>query len=395
VYTGSTTGPATIEIRGSADNTTPLPTGPNNGPRLSVPNTLAPGTTQSEILVGTLGQVTTDGGILSLVSNATRALKNSVSIVAASQPFCAPGSTDCLLGNISGTETQNGQFKMGDVIRGWFVPRGSTLRNDILIKAGNTNDLPVVTTNASSGLLVSPVTVVCPPNIPLLNICFFQFSINQQSFGPTLGTWTVSNIHVTIVPDAPPGPIQMEWGNQNIILGTQVGPPPAGQAFDAVVSNGIVGTAPIPVATGIESSIARGVSKSKCARDAHDALQRPTCEFRSVTATVSRGSSGQHAYVTVRFEVSTNPNTSPSPLATGNVDVYWVHTGDNGTLPQGFPGTYTKVASVPVVNGFAYYFADAKVLSGNASLRASFIGVVRSSTSVASSRSKAVQGHWV
>ena len=52
VFSASTTGPATIEIRGSADDTTPLGPGANNGPRLSVPNVLFPGSTQETSISG-------------------------------------------------------------------------------------------------------------------------------------------------------------------------------------------------------------------------------------------------------------------------------------------------------------------------------------------------------
>jgi hypothetical protein len=199
---------------------------------------------------------TANGAFSSFRSQAIRAFKNSVTITAASQPNCPPGTLDCLLGNVVITETQNGQFKAGDVVRGYFLPDSKSLRNDVLIKAGNTNDLPIITTNATSGLLVSPVVVICPPNIPLVNICVFAFTITQQSFGPALGQVTISNIHATIAKDATPGPIQMDWGNTAIVLGVPVGTP-IGQPFEGVVSNGTIGAA--PVKTAISNASASGV----------------------------------------------------------------------------------------------------------------------------------------
>jgi len=239
IYSASTVA-STIEIRGSADDVTPLATGPNSGPRLSVGLNMTPGTTQSEIAVGTLAAVQTDGGALSLVSNAIRAFKNSVTVAATSQPNCAPGTTDCLLGNVIITETQNGQFKPGQTVFGWILPRSSTLRNDVKILASNTNQLPIITTNAASGLLVSNVSVICPSVIPLLQICAFTFTVTQQSFGPAFGQITISNMHATVTPDAVLGPIQTEWSNSASSIGISVPSPITGQVFDSIVTNGNV-----------------------------------------------------------------------------------------------------------------------------------------------------------
>jgi len=271
VYTASTVA-STIDIRGSADGTTPLPSGATNGPRLSVPLVgVTPGSTQDALLIGLAAVVipgcTSVGGCLGnaafagFLSQAIRAFKNSVSVTASSQPNCTQGSTDCLLGNIVITETQNGQFKAGDTIRGWFVPTANNLRNDVF-KASNTHDLPIITTNTASGLLVTPVIVVCPPNIPLVDICFFAFTVTQQSFGPSLGQVTVSNVHATIAVGADNGPINMDWGNTGIILGIAVGNPasgPLGQPFESVVSNGKIGAA--AVATTISNSVGVGIDQ--------------------------------------------------------------------------------------------------------------------------------------
>lgn len=338
IYSGSTTGPATIEIRGSADNVTPLASGPNNGPRLSVPSTLAPGSEQAAIFVGDqaviLSGCTTpagcagDPGFVGFLSEAIRAFRNSVTVSASSQPFCPPGSTDCLLGNIVITETQNGQLKAGQAITGWFVPSSTSLRNEVFIKASTTNDLPIVSTNASSGLLVGTVTVVCPPAIPLLNICFFTFPITQQSFGPALGQITVSNIHATIANGAVLGPILMDWGNTNIVAGIPVGPPPVGQAFEAVVSNGTIGSTPVPARTSIVNGSAVGVS-----------VAGDGTVFTASTKIVDAGD-----YVTWRAHMS------PS-LAGERVEV-WMAIKPNG----GAWGAWLKVTTRAVNgNGDAYF----------------------------------------
>ncbi len=172
------------------------------------------------------------------MSNAIRAFKNSVTVTAVSVPNCERGATDCLLGNVVITETQNGQLKAGQMIFGWILPRSTTLRNDVRIKASNTNDLPIITTNAASGLLVSPVQVICPPVIPLIQICVFASTVTQQSFGPTLGQITISNMHATVTPDAVLGPIQTEWSNSLSSLGITTPPPVTGQVFDSIITNG-------------------------------------------------------------------------------------------------------------------------------------------------------------
>ena len=63
----------------------------------------------------TANSVKCDGGIISVVSNAIRAFKNSVTVTAVSVPNCERGATDCLLGNVVITETQNGQLKAGQI----------------------------------------------------------------------------------------------------------------------------------------------------------------------------------------------------------------------------------------------------------------------------------------
>jgi len=364
VYSSSTTGPATIEIRGSLDNTNPLPSGAANGPRLSVGNNLVPGSTQSEILVGTLLQVMNDGGQQSLVSNAIRAFKNSVTVTAATQPFCAPGATDCLLGNVVITETQNGQLKAGQSVFGWILPRSSTLRNDVKIKASVTNDLPLITTNSASGLLVSPVTVLCPTVIPLLNVCVFTFTITQQSFGPAMGQITVSNMHATVTPDAVLGPIQTEWSNSLSSLGITTPPPVIGQVFDSIVSNGTVGSATPLITTTTRAASAVGKTQSANAF--------------SVATKVVHLVSASNNVVTIRIKVD--------PALIGKSVAIWRATKNSAGVWSAFSKITTRAVGA---DGYAYYYASAHTAQWN-SYRGQFPGDPTHGASI----SQTVQARW-
>jgi len=267
VFSPSSTGPATVEIRGSADGITPLPTGPNNGPTVNVPSFLHPGSTQMAILIGnglgaaggcaSVAGCVGAAGFQSFATNAIRAFKNSVVVTAVTNPVVGPGTADGLAGNVTVTETQNGQFKPGDVVVFQYLPRATTTRNDLIIEPGNTNELPIISTNVASGLLASPVAVLCPASALLgITFCAFTTTITQQSFGPTLGQITVSNIHVQVAADAVLGPENLRVTNTGI-LGFTV---PTGQPFDSVVSNVTVGNAPLP--TTITNASAAGVQNS-------------------------------------------------------------------------------------------------------------------------------------
>ena len=216
-------------------------------PALSVPDSLAPGTTQAEILVGSRADVCADTRLSSLVSFATRAFKSGVVVAAVSQPAIPAGTTDSLAGNLTISETLNGQFKPGQDICVTILPRTSNgaRTQDTFIKTATTNDLPVITTNSASGLLTSSVaTPGCPPN--LFNFYFggtpflpnagssFTFAVNQQSFGGTLGVITISNIHLITTADAVNGPVLVD------VMGDTDG---GAVQFESVVSNASIGTA--------------------------------------------------------------------------------------------------------------------------------------------------------
>ena len=164
VFTASTVA-STIEIRGSDTTGTILGAGANNGPRVNVPLALLPGSSQARIFVGpTIPLVPALLGA-QLLSNAIRAFQNNVTVTAASQPRCDPGSQDCLAGNILITETQNGQLRFGMVITINILPRATVQRMDTLMQTTSTNQTPIVSTNApASGLLATPVGVTCVPS---------------------------------------------------------------------------------------------------------------------------------------------------------------------------------------------------------------------------------------
>ena len=373
VFSASTVA-STIEIRGSADGVSPLPSGANNGPRLSVPNTAVPGATTDALLIGQAATViagctsnsncASNAAFAGFLSQAIRAFKNSVTVTAASQPNCPPGTADCLLGNIVITETQNGQFKAGDTIRGWFVPSAQSNRNDVLIKASNTNDLPIITTNAASGLLVSPVTVICPPNIPLLNICFFQFTINQQSFG-TLGQINISNIHASIASGAQLGPILMDWNNTGIVLGVPVGAP-SGQPFEAVVSNGNIGAGPNPPAlTSTRAASAIGKTQNPAA-------------FSVATKVVHLVATSNNI-VTIRIKVD--------PALIGKTVIIQRAVKNSAGVWSSFTNLTTRVVSA---DGYAYYYASA-----HSRQWVSYRGVFPGNAQYAASHSQTVQVRWI
>jgi hypothetical protein len=233
VYTASTAA-STIEIRGSDSAGAVLASGANNGPRLSVPNSLTPGTTQSDILIGTQAQILNGAGLSSVVSNAVRAFRNTVAVAAVSQPAIARGSIDSLAGNLTITETQAGQLKAGEFVCVEILPHTNSvttsLISDVFLKTANTNDRPVVSTNSATGLLAGAVSFGCGDTDETDVFTSFGFSVTQQASG-TLGVVTISNIHYITTGDAINGPILVRVENQTGF----------GTDFEAVVSNGKIG----------------------------------------------------------------------------------------------------------------------------------------------------------
>jgi hypothetical protein len=162
VYSASSSAPAVIDIVGSTA-TAPLTPAPANGPTLSVPGTLAPGTTQMDVLVGTQTYVSADNSaaLSTVVSNATRVYKSGVTVTALSQPVIPPGATGAAAGNVQISETLAGQFKAGDDICVVILPRASNVftHQDTMFTSATTNQLPVIQTNyAQSGLPAWPIS---------------------------------------------------------------------------------------------------------------------------------------------------------------------------------------------------------------------------------------------
>lgn len=316
VYSASTAA-STIEIRGADATGAILPAGDNNGPRLNISPAAVPGSSQAALFVGPFVPTTPTG--FQLFSNAIRAFGNSVSVTASSQPRCDRGSTDCLAGNIVVTETSNGQFRAGEVITVNILPRATTQRMDVLLQTSSTNQTPIVTTNASeSGLLVTPVGVTCTPSAIFgVVVCNFAITVTQQAFGPALGKMTFSNIHYVVAADA-------VFGNVNVNVTGMGG---GAQTLDAVVTNAIIGAA--PVATSIDSAVGVGIDQG--------------ATFGTRTALPNSAASGADRYATWRFHMD------PS-MAGEWVDVYWA-TKTNGTW-----SAFTFVKRVKVNGSGDAYF---------------------------------------
>jgi len=358
VYSASTVA-STIEIRGSADDTNPLPSGANNGPRINVPKSgfgATPGSTQMSLHIGTFAQVNAGTGFNQILSNAIRVFKNNITATASSQPRCAKGSTDCLGGNITVTETQNGQFKAGDLITVRILPRATTQRQDVILKTGNTNDLPIVTANtAATGFAVTPVGVNCPPSAILGTIvCQFSFSVTQQAFGPGLASFSITNIHYIVAADAVDGPILVEITNT----------PGAGQPLDVVVSNAIIGAAPVVITTKVQAASAVGKTNN-------------AASF-SVGTKVIVVNPASNNIATIRIKLD--------PALVGKSVQIQVAT-KTGTTWSAFVTVTTRVVGS---DGYAYYYASSKTAKW-LSFRGNFPGLPGYGTS----RSQTVQVRWI
>jgi len=297
---------STIELRGSDAAGVVLPSGATNGPRLSVPGTLAPGSTQTQINVGTEAQVNLNTVKQTIATNAVRAFRNQPVVAAVSVPIVPKGSTNSLLGCLTITETQAGQFKALENITVTILPRSSLgvafqARQDIFVKQGVTADLPVITTNTASGLLTGSATVINANTA-------FTFQVTQQATG-TLGVITICNIHVISLADALNGAILVRVTSTT-----------AGQAIDQTVSNGTIGN---PVAGKAASRL--GVTQVGA--------------FTNATKVAKTGK-----YITFRFDFGT-------AAAGGRVEIWGAtKTGNDWTA-------FTKVtARTANASGVVYYY---------------------------------------
>jgi hypothetical protein len=194
VFSASTVA-STIEIRGTDAADVVLPSGSLNGPRFNVPAGLTPGATLIEVSIGTLAEVLVGDVLQTTVSNAFRAFRNQPVVAAVNQVVLSAGTTNGVLGNITITETQAGQFKAGDTCNVEIEEGANPAGNAQVVQflSGLTSDRPVVGTNTASGLLVGAVTGIDEDE--------FDFAITQQAVG-TLGVITISNMHVRVLGDA-------------------------------------------------------------------------------------------------------------------------------------------------------------------------------------------------
>ena len=358
VYTASTVA-STIEIRGTDSTGAVLPTGIDNGPSLSVPGNLAPGTTQGVILIGTNANVAQGiawngtqvdpadtPAFSSLVSMATRAYKSGVTVTALSQPVIPAGSPSAAAGNLQLTETLNGQFKAGETICVAVLPRTTNgfTHQDTFLTSATTNGLPIIKTNASTtGLLASSVATLggCSTSeqqyflnlfgVPLGQTNSFSFQITQQAYGAALGQITISNINYTTTADAPNGNVLVSVFSDSSV----------GVAFQSNVTNAIIGT----VAPVFVSQVsAKGVTQ--------------TGPF-SISTLVSK--KGQ--YITIKI------TTSPA-MAGAHIGIWVSKKGSNGVWSKFSPHTgriangqgvvyyYYKAGSVAWLSFQAHYPGD-------------------------------------
>lgn len=225
---------STIEIRGSDASNAVLPSAPGNGPRISLSSSVKPGA-----ILFSVGTATDSTGAnpqtLSSFTNAVAMYRNQPAIAAVSAPTIPAGSVDSTLGNITITETQAGQLKAGETICVELLPRTSitsqTAVNDVFFATANSNQNPVISTNTASGLLATRGGFGCGETDVTDVFTSFAVTVNQQATG-SLGTITISNMHVITAANAAAGPI--------LVRVVRTGGP--GQDFEGVVSNGTIGT---------------------------------------------------------------------------------------------------------------------------------------------------------
>ncbi len=316
VYSGSTVA-STVSIVG-ATAAGALPVLPANGPTLSIPQGAIPGPVRMELYTG---NTSTSGTFDTVVTNAIRAYKSGVVVAAVSQPNITPGSTGPA-GNITFTETLNGQFQAGEYITCQIIDSTYTRRanRQVLMADANSNQLPVVTTNTDSGLIAYRLYYDQANNS-------FTIYVAQQAFAPALGVITVSNLNYTVVTGATPGPVSVECYPSDfgsITEGQPLQPSTTGVGadFDAIVSNAIVGSAPVVKMT---TGTALGVTKIG--------------PFTSATKVAAL-----NKYITWRF-------SGGAALAGKTVDIYVATKGSTSW------STFTKLtARVADANGNVYYW---------------------------------------
>jgi hypothetical protein len=235
VFTDSTVA-SVVEIRGSDAANVVLPSGQTNGPRFSVQADAIPGNVLVRVLNGSQANVENgDDSTLALVTtvtNAIRAFRNQPVVAAVNQVVLPPGTTNGVLGNITITETQAGQFKATDSCEVTILVSSQPAGDNQVVRfvGGLTANVPIVTTNGASGLLVGGVTDF------EANDADFTFAVTQQAVG-SLGVITISNMHVSVLGDAAATIVQVrvECDGPGVQINQVVSP--------ARVGNPVAGTA--------------------------------------------------------------------------------------------------------------------------------------------------------
>jgi hypothetical protein len=240
VYTKSTTA-STIEIRGSDASNVVLVSGANNGPRLSVAGSAAPGAVLVRVLNGSKTRVEANSNLalVTEVSNATKAFRNQPAVASLGAPLIPAGAARAVLGGVTIKETQAGQFKANERICVSIVPLNLPAGykyQTYFITNSFTADQPVVSTNTASGLLVKGFT---SGDFSSSQFCF---SVSQQATG-TLGVITISNMVVFTAADASVGNINVNVSGGFGLEGQGPNPFTTARNFEQVVTVGKIGVA--------------------------------------------------------------------------------------------------------------------------------------------------------
>lgn len=226
VFSASTVA-STIEVRAGIDaaSTAPAPSGPTAGATVNVAATAMPGPTLAQVSISAL---TTGASLVPLgapVVVAMRALAGTPIVAAVSQPFMQAGALNQAAGNITIAEGATGNFAAGQDITLSLVDRALTRNLDTFFANIAGVGMPIVSTNNAVSGLVAHLHSMTPHTITV--------RVLSPAIGP-LGVITISGIRYNVNVGTASGPVLLRVGS--------TGTP--GAAFDAVVSNAMIGVRP-------------------------------------------------------------------------------------------------------------------------------------------------------
>ena len=261
IYSQSTVA-SKVEIRGGVDaaSSAPLPSGPNNGAKISVDVMATPGpvTVQVKQDVGTSADlantVGSDTGAPVIV--AMRAYSGSPVVKALGQPVITRGGTQQAAAPITIEETFAGQFQQYEEIELCLVPRSLTNQQDVYFSTSfydtsspSTANQPIISTNNETGLVASFEGFETSTSGAGPGIGFDCLEVHIDAAPVVgLGKITVSNIRYDVVADAPLGPVLLNVYRES---SGESGEFVAGADFNQTVSNATVGVkAPIAMTAG-------------------------------------------------------------------------------------------------------------------------------------------------